>query len=205
MESELMTPERVRALLDDADCEPGWAVHRVPCPWGMGRAQIVRAPSGAPDDGGDIIASEVGGRDAALIAAAPDLARAYLAEHERADLWRGVWSGSHDSHVRTVDEARAEIAALRERAERAEAEAARLADELAGEVLAYQASETAQTHQRERAERAETDAAKLREVVDAARAVSQALKKYAVRVSAGLACAWVGLDAALARLDGGGR
>jgi len=92
----------------------------------------------------------------------------------------------------TVEQLKAELA---KRAERAERDRDLVSTQLA-------AARDSRDRAQQRAERAEAEVARLREVVDAARAVSQALKKYAVRVSAGLACAWVGLDAALARLDG---
>lgn len=181
--SEPMTPERAREMLEAATPGPWtqWVEHGDVY---AGRITVnePRALASPEPDGALHVAScwsddEQSVADAALIAAAPDLARAYLAEHERA--------------------------------ERAEAEAARLADELAGEVLAYQASETAQTHQRERAERAERDLARLREVADAARELASWDWLWLLREdcehSDDVRADAKRLDAALARLDGGGR
>lgn len=163
--SEPMTPERVRALLEAAAQACGGDVPRL-------TAEDFAEDGWAPDV-------------SPLFCAAPDLARAYLAEHERAkraesaleeregDMHARIRAG-YDSTV--ADAWRAEVA--RVAAERDAAE--------------------------QRAQRAEAEAARLREVVDAARAAADALTRAAVGPDRWAAPVARRLRDALARLDGGG-
>lgn len=75
-----MTPERARALLEAA----------TPGPWQNRGRFIARFPNGGMGSTlpGNVIANAAEVGDAALLAAAPDLARAYLAACEERDRLR---------------------------------------------------------------------------------------------------------------------
>lgn len=81
MTHRTITAEEARALREAA----------TPGPWlACGSTEVSTTPSGAPDDGGDLVAATYRITNTALIAAAPDLAASVEALHAEVERLRAL-------------------------------------------------------------------------------------------------------------------